>query len=29
LKKILESDLPAFNKIVLEAGIPAIILKRD
>ena len=27
LKKILESDIPAFNKLVLEAGIPAIILK--
>jgi len=29
LKKILESDIPAFNKLVLEAGIPAIILKHD
>jgi len=29
LKKILESDIPAFNKLVLEAGIPAIILKHN
>ncbi|MEA3420651.1 MAG: glycosyl hydrolase, partial [Acidobacteriota bacterium] len=29
LKKILESDIPAFNKLVREAGIPAIILKHD